>query len=102
MNDAVRDLAWYVDDLSLDDATGNRYANDLNSDFGARQQARTPRSREPRAAAEKGEAGLFDRLATGTTFHWIELALAIYFGRCLASLVCVLGVMGLRVARSRP
>ena len=40
-------------------------AVNLNSDFGARQQARTPRSREPRAAAEKGEAGLFDRLATG-------------------------------------
>jgi len=31
-----------------------------------------------------------------------ETDLAIYFGRCLASLVCVLGVMGLRVARSRP
>ena len=40
-------------------------AVNLNSDFGARQQARTPRSRDPRAAPEKSEAGLFDRLATG-------------------------------------
>ena len=43
-------------------------AVNLNSDLGVRQQARAPRGRGPDAAVaatEKGDTGLFDRLATG-------------------------------------
>jgi len=40
-------------------------AVNLNSDLGGRQQARAPRGRDARPAAEKGEPGLLDRLTTG-------------------------------------
>lgn len=63
--------AWYVDDLSLDDATGNRYANDLNSDFGdwtVSGWLGVPIRTRPNVAAAP-MAGL------GTPFAGLEIAL---------------------------